>query len=116
KIAVGRKLHVIKDTHAWHDEAHLAGDLATQRLDLVGQAITFGVIDERQQAIAKLETKIIDGKHGRDWLFRWQRRLLAFEFQLFFLTRLDFLLAVKDISGVADPNCEKEEREHRHAG
>ena len=38
-VFVGAELHIVEDAHRRHDEAHLLGQLAAQRLDLVGDAV-----------------------------------------------------------------------------
>ena len=49
-IGVRRQLHVVEDAYRRHDKAHLARQLAPQRLDLVGEAIAARIVDQRQLA------------------------------------------------------------------
>ena len=69
-IGIGVELHVVENAHRRHDEAHFAGQLAAQRLDLLGQAVVVAPAgNQRQQAIAKLDPQFVHLQGGRDRLF-----------------------------------------------
>ena len=74
-VLVGVELHVVEDAHRRHDEAGLAGELAAQSLDLLGEAVgAVRRVDERQQGVADLDLEIVDLEDIRDRLFRRRTR------------------------------------------
>ena len=59
-VGVGVELHIVENAHRRHDEAHLDGKRAAQRLDLLGQPLgAVGRVDQRQQRIAQLDLEIV---------------------------------------------------------
>ena len=54
-IGVGRQLQIILNAHRGHDEAHIAGQLAAQALDLIGQALPGFAVDQAEQGIAEFK-------------------------------------------------------------
>jgi len=62
RVLVGRKLHVVENADGGHNEAHFAGELAAERLDLVGDAMAFDIVDQRQKAVAELHAQQIERK------------------------------------------------------
>ncbi len=69
RVFVRRKLHVVEDAHGRHHEAHLGSQLATEGLDLIRDAVAFGVVDQRQQSVAQLHAQQIQRQGRRDRLF-----------------------------------------------
>jgi len=61
-IVVGLELHVVENADRRHDEAQFEGKLATQGLDLLGEAVGAGFVflDEAEEAIAEFELEIVD--------------------------------------------------------
>ena len=47
RIFIGPQLHIVQDTDGRHHEAHFGRELTPQSLDLVGDAVSLRVIDER---------------------------------------------------------------------
>ena len=77
-VGVGVELHIVEDAHRRHDEAHLDGERAAQRLDLLGEAVAaVGRIDQRQQRVAELDLEVVDLERAGDRLFgglrSWRR-------------------------------------------
>ncbi len=68
-VAVGGEAHVVQDPHRRHDEAVLARQRAAKGADLVGQLAAVQVVDQGQQAVAKLDLDVVDGQGGGDRLF-----------------------------------------------
>src|SRR5579883_570045 len=113
-IAVGAELHVVLDAHRREDETHLARELATERLDLIGEAMAARVVDERDEAVAELDADVIELESRRDRLLGGTRRLAG----LLLALPLRLLRAAADEQpgGATGGAREEKERHHRHAG
>ena len=60
-VRVGRQLHVVLYAHRGHHESDFRSHLASQGLDLIGQALTFTrVVDQGQKPVAELEPQVVD--------------------------------------------------------
>ncbi|MDV7400745.1 hypothetical protein RZS08_55530, partial [Arthrospira platensis SPKY1] len=73
-VGVGRQLDIVLDAHRRHDEAELARELATQRLDLVGEPPGPLLVDQGEQAVAELEPDRVDLQGRGDRLLGRCRR------------------------------------------
>jgi hypothetical protein len=69
-VVVRAELHIVENAHRRHDEAHLGRELTAQRLDLIGDAVSLGVFDQRQQAVAKFHAQQVERQRRRNWFFR----------------------------------------------
>jgi hypothetical protein len=60
-VLLAGHLHVVDNAHAGQDEAASPGrGCLTQRLDLIGQAPAFHIIDQRQERITELDLQLVD--------------------------------------------------------
>ena len=60
-IGVRVELHVVEDAHRRHHESGFGGELAPQRLDLLGEAVVaVGGVDERHEGVADLDLEVVD--------------------------------------------------------
>ena len=67
-VAVGVELNIVEDSDRWHDETHVACDLAPQGLDLVGELLVILAVDQRQQCIADFQAQFVHPQGSADWL------------------------------------------------
>ncbi len=115
-IGVGRELHIIKDTHRRHDKAHLACELAPERLDLVGQAEAAVVIDERQEAIAEFKPELVKREGRADRLFRRHSLMLGFLGGDNFGSCFFLPLVADGVCHISERTAKKRERNEGDAG
>jgi hypothetical protein len=54
------QFEVVDDANLRNDEAELRGDLAADRLDLIGELAARGFVDEAEQAEAKFDLDVVD--------------------------------------------------------
>src|SRR5690606_32602496 len=95
--------------------AHVARDLAAQRLDLVGELLVVLAIDEREQRIADFEAQFVHLERGADRLLGGRGSLLFGLAQGFGVSRRLLALLDQIIGERARTTAERKEGQHRKA-
>ena len=65
-IGIGVDLQIVLDPHGGKDEADLAGELAAEGLDLVGQSMAALGVDQAEEAVAQFQADGVEGEDGEE--------------------------------------------------